>query len=79
MDITVFRLSLIKDHTIPYSTRSLILSPVQVYALIKEYLQDTDREHIIAIYLGFPQCRHWPQYGVSGDADGKLGAPAGGV
>jgi len=51
MDITVFRLSLIKDHTIPYSTRSLILSPVQVYALIKEYLQDTDREHFVAIYL----------------------------
>ena len=51
MDITVFRLSLIKDHTIPYSTRSLILLPVQVYALITEYLQDTDREHFIAIFL----------------------------
>ena len=51
MDIAVFRLSLIKDHTISYSTNSVILSPEQVYQLVKEYLQDTDREHFIAIFL----------------------------
>jgi hypothetical protein len=38
MDISVFRLSLIKDHVIPYATASLILTPLQVYELIKEYL-----------------------------------------
>ena len=51
MDISVFRLSLIKDHTISYATASLILTPLQVYELIKEYLQGTDREHFIVLFL----------------------------
>jgi DNA repair protein RadC len=51
MNISVYRVSLIKEHTIPYGTHSLILTPVQVYELIKEYLQDTDREHFVAIFL----------------------------
>ena len=51
MDITVFRLSLIKDHTLAYANASCILTPQNVYELIKEYLQDTDREHFIAIFL----------------------------
>jgi DNA repair protein RadC len=51
MDISVFRLSLIKDHTISYATVSLILSPLNVYELVKEYLQGTDREHFIVVFL----------------------------
>ena len=51
MNISVFRLSLIKDHTISYRTGSLILSPQQVYELVTEYLQDTDREQFVAIFL----------------------------
>ena len=51
MDISVFRLSLIKDHTISYATASLMLSPLQVYELVKEYLQGTDREHFIVLFL----------------------------
>jgi DNA repair protein RadC len=51
MDISVFRLSLIKDHTISYATASLILTPLNVYELIKEYLQGTDREHFIVLFL----------------------------
>ena len=51
MNISVFRLSLIKDHVLPYTTASLILTPLQVYELIKEYLQGTDREQFIAIFL----------------------------
>jgi len=51
MDISVFRLSLIKDRAIPYAKASLILTPQNVYELVKEYLQGTDREHFIALYL----------------------------
>ena len=51
MNISVFRLSLIKDQVIPYAKSSLILTPLDVYDLVKEYLQDTDREHFIAIFL----------------------------
>jgi DNA repair protein RadC len=51
MDISVFRLSLIKDHTLAYANASCMLTPQNVYELIKEYLQDTDREHFIAIFL----------------------------
>jgi len=51
MNIAVFRLSLIKDHTLSYTTASLILSPQQVYELVTEYLQGTDREHFIVVFL----------------------------
>jgi DNA repair protein RadC len=51
MNISVFRLSLIKDQVIPYAKSSLILTPLNVYELIKEYLQGTDREHFIALFL----------------------------
>jgi len=51
MDISVFRLSLIKDQVIHYGKSSLLLTPLDVYDLIKEYLQGTDREHFIALFL----------------------------
>ena len=51
MNIAVYRVSLIKDHTIAYATPSLILSPLQVYELVKEYLQGPDREHFIVVFL----------------------------
>jgi DNA repair protein RadC len=51
MNIAVFRVSLVKDHTLSYATASLILSPLEVYELVKEYLQGTDREHVIVVFL----------------------------
>jgi DNA repair protein RadC len=51
MGISVFRLSLIKDHVIPYAKASLVLTLNDVHALIKEYLQGTDREQFIALFL----------------------------
>jgi len=51
MNISVFRVSLIKDHTLSYANASLILSPQEVYELIKEHLQDSDREQFIALFL----------------------------
>ena len=50
MDISVFRLSLIKDHAIPYAKASVVLTPHDVYELITEYLQGTDREQFIALF-----------------------------
>jgi DNA repair protein RadC len=51
MSISVFRVSLIKDHVIPYAKASLVLTANDVDALIKEYLQGTDREQFIALFL----------------------------
>ena len=51
MSISVFRLSLIKDRAMPYGKTSFILSPSDVYELIKMYLQGRDREHFIAVFL----------------------------
>ena len=51
MNISVFRLSLIKDHAMPYAKAALVLSPNDVYELITEYLQETDREHFIVLFL----------------------------
>ena len=51
MGISVFSLSLIKDHVIPYAKASLVLTPHDVHALIKEYLQGADREHFIVVFL----------------------------
>ena len=51
MSISVFRLSLIKDRAIPYGKTSFILSPREVYELIKVYLQGRDREHFIVVFL----------------------------
>ena len=51
MDISVFRVSLIKDHVISYGKASLVLTPNEVYELITEYLQGTDREQFIALFL----------------------------
>jgi DNA repair protein RadC len=51
MDISVFRLSLIKDHTLSYAKATLVLSPQDVSDLVKAYLQGTDREHFIALFL----------------------------
>ena len=51
MNISVFRLSLIKDHAMPYAKAAHVLSPQDVYELITEYLQGTDREHFIVLFL----------------------------
>ena len=51
MNISVFRVSLIKEQAIPYAKSSLILTPQDVYELVTEYLQGTDREHFIAVFL----------------------------
>ena len=51
MNISVYRVSLIKERTLPYAHAAHVLSPKEVYELITEYLQGTDREHFIAIFL----------------------------
>jgi DNA repair protein RadC len=51
MDIPIYRVSLIKDRAISYAHASWVLSPQQVSELIREYLQGTDREHFVVLYL----------------------------
>jgi DNA repair protein RadC len=51
MNIPVYRVSLIKDHAISYTQATHVLTPEDVYQLIKEFLQGTDREHFIAVFL----------------------------
>jgi len=51
MNISVYRVSLIKDRVISYANAAHVLSPKDVYELITEYLQGTDREHFIAVFL----------------------------
>jgi DNA repair protein RadC len=51
MNIPVYRLSLIKDRAIPYADAPHVLTPEDVYHLITEFLQGTDREHFIALFL----------------------------
>jgi DNA repair protein RadC len=51
MNISVFRVSLIKERAIPYAHATHVLAPQQVYELVKEYLQGTDREHFIVLFL----------------------------
>jgi DNA repair protein RadC len=51
MNIPVYRVSLIKDRAIPYAEATHVLTPEDVYQLIKEFLQGTDREHFIALFL----------------------------
>jgi DNA repair protein RadC len=51
MNIPVYRVSLIKDRAIPYADTPHVLTPEEVYHLITEFLQGTDREHFIALFL----------------------------
>ena len=51
MDIPIYRVSLIKDRAISYRSSSWVLSPQQVSELVREYLQDADREHFVVLYL----------------------------
>jgi DNA repair protein RadC len=51
LNIPVYRISLIKDRAIPYAKAPYVLAPEEVYHLIKEFLQGTDREHFIALFL----------------------------
>ena len=51
MNIPVYRLSLIKDRAIPYADAPHVLTPEDVYQLITEFLQSTDREQFIVVFL----------------------------
>jgi DNA repair protein RadC len=51
MNIPVYRVSLIKDRAMPYAKAPHVLTPEEVYHLITEFLQGTDREHVIALFL----------------------------
>jgi DNA repair protein RadC len=51
MNISVYRVSLIKEHAIPYAKAGRVLTPHDVYELITEYLQGSDREHFIVVFL----------------------------
>jgi len=50
-NIAVFRLSLIKDRSLPYAKASHVLRPHDVHDLIHVYLQGIDREHFIVVFL----------------------------
>jgi len=51
MHIPVFRLSLVKDHAITYKNSSPVSTPEDVYKVLQQYLQDTDREHFVVVFL----------------------------
>jgi DNA repair protein RadC len=51
MNISVFRLSLVKDTSLPYKEVRQILTPADVADLIRIYLKQTDREHFVAVFL----------------------------
>jgi DNA repair protein RadC len=51
MDIPIYRVSLIKDGALSYATDTVVLTPQQVSALIREFLQNSDREHFIVVFL----------------------------
>ena len=51
MNISVFRLSLVKDTSLPYKEVRQILTPADVADLIRMYLKQTDREHFVAVFL----------------------------
>jgi DNA repair protein RadC len=51
MHIPVFRLSLVKDHAIKYKNSSPVYTPEDVYKVLQQYLQDTDREHFVVVFL----------------------------
>jgi len=51
MNISVYRLSLVKDHSITYKNSSPVYSPEAVCMVIQQYLHDTDREHFIVLFL----------------------------
>jgi DNA repair protein RadC len=51
MDISIYRISLIKERAIPYAHATHVLTPKDVSELMTEYLQGTDREHFIALFL----------------------------
>ena len=50
-NIAVFRLSLIRERSLPYAKASHVLSPHDVHDLIQVYLKGTDREHFIVVFL----------------------------
>jgi DNA repair protein RadC len=51
MNIPVFRLSLVKDHSITYKNSSPVYTPEGVYKVLQQYLQDTDREQFVVLFL----------------------------
>jgi DNA repair protein RadC len=51
MHIPVYRVSLIKERSVHYAHATVIVTPQQVSELIRRFLQDTDREHFIVVFL----------------------------
>jgi DNA repair protein RadC len=51
MNISVYRVSLVKDHSITYKNSSPVCTPEDVYNVLQQYLQDTDREHFVVLFL----------------------------
>lgn len=49
--ISVFRLSLVKEHSLPYKTLPNIERTDDVADLVRDYLKETDREHFIVLFL----------------------------
>jgi len=51
MNISVFRLSLVKEKSLPYKTAPQMQSPADVADVVRAYLKGTDREHFVALFL----------------------------
>jgi DNA repair protein RadC len=51
MNISVYRVSLVKDHSITYKNSPPVYTPEDVYKVVQQYLQDTDREHFVVVFL----------------------------
>ena len=51
MNISVYRVSLVKDHSITYKNSSPVCTPEDVYNVLQQYLQDTDREQFVVLFL----------------------------
>src|SRR5262249_4838420 len=51
MNISVYRLLLIKDRSLPYKEARQMLTPADVADLVRTYLQRTDREHFTVVFL----------------------------
>jgi DNA repair protein RadC len=50
-NISVYRLSLVKENSIPYSKTSQLYTPSDAADLVRKYLKRTDREHFIVLFL----------------------------
>ena len=51
MNISVYRLALVKETSLPYKTAPQMHSPADVADVVRTYLKGTDREHFVVLFL----------------------------